>query len=166
MNDRTIVQHPNGYSGILMGKSTMMIYDKDDNLVLHTCFRTPNTETELYECLETMPQFIDIIASVEADRKTEPTAKLCRECDDYAGDGMYCAKNHIVYDFDTCKDEPQTNADQHTQHIESVEPTQTDCWSKEKHEKFYTFLWNIINPNEMQEYIEMFEQKDEPQEKE
>ena len=86
MNDRTIVQHPNGYSGILMGKSTMMIYDKDDNLVLHTCFRTPNTETELYECLETMPQFMDIIASVEADRKTEPRGcdadcnEDCAEC--------------------------------------------------------------------------------------
>ena len=35
----------------------------------------------------------------------EPQMKACRECDDYAGDGMYCAKNHIVYDFDTCKDE-------------------------------------------------------------
>ena len=32
-------------------------------------------------------------------------AKLCRECDDYAGDGMYCARNYIVCDFDTCKDE-------------------------------------------------------------
>ena len=72
MNDRTIVQHPNGYSGVLMGKSTMMIYDKDDNCILHTCFRTPNTEKELYEVLETMPRFIEILASVEADRKTEP----------------------------------------------------------------------------------------------
>lgn len=60
------------------------------------------------------------------------------------------------------KDEPQTNADQHVQHVgsvESVEPT----WTKEEHEAFYTFLWNVINPNEMQDYIEMFETKDEPQ---
>ena len=55
--------------------------------------------------------------------------------------------------------EPQTNADQHVQHVESVEPT----WTKEDHEAFYTFLWNVINPNEMQDYIEMFETKDEPQ---
>ena len=51
------------------------------------------------------------------DRKTEPTIskmeqvedepRLCRECEEYAGDGMYCASNHLVYDFDTCKDEPQ-----------------------------------------------------------
>ena len=72
MDDRTIVQHPNGYSGVLMGKSTMMIYDKDDNCVLHTCFRTPNTEKELYEILETMPRFIEILASVEAEQ-TEPS---------------------------------------------------------------------------------------------
>lgn len=60
------------------------------------------------------------------------------------------------------EDEPQTNADQHVQHVgsvESVEPT----WTKEEHEAFYTFLWNVINPNEMQDYIEMFETKDEPQ---
>ena len=82
MNDRTIVQHPNGYSGVLMGKSTMMIYDKDDNCVLHTCFRTPNTEKELYEVLETMPRFIEILASVEADRKTEPqTCETCKYAD-------------------------------------------------------------------------------------
>ena len=60
------------------------------------------------------------------------------------------------------KGEPQTNADQHVQHVgsvESVEPT----WTKEEHEAFYTFLWNVINPNEMQDYIEMFETKTEPQ---
>ena len=81
MNDRTIVQHPNGYSGVLMGKSTMMIYDKDDNCIVHTCFRTPNTEKELYEVLETMPRFIEILASVEADRKTEPTSSKMEQVD-------------------------------------------------------------------------------------
>ena len=37
-------------------------------------------------------------------RQTKP--KLCRECEEYAGNGMYCASNHLVYDFDTCKNEP------------------------------------------------------------
>ena len=37
-------------------------------------------------------------------RQTKP--KLCRECEEYAGDGMYCASNYLVYDFDTCKNEP------------------------------------------------------------
>lgn len=26
------------------------------------------------------------------------------EDEDYAGDGMYCAKNHLVYDFSLAKD--------------------------------------------------------------
>lgn len=30
--------------------------------------------------------------------------KSCRMCDDYAGDGMYCAKNYLVYDFSLAKD--------------------------------------------------------------
>ena len=198
----------------------------------------------------------------KADRKTEPSIDIirCKDCDNYAGEGMYCAWNVLTGDMgychharpkgstditaeqteptcskmeqvdkdinvlsktepqncDTCrhhfgkdyydieceakafgneckfepkdepqtitmvkdhgrkqalemidlyhklKDEPQTNADQHVQHVgsvESVEPT----WTKEEHEAFYTFLWNVINPNEMQDYIEMFETKDEPQ---
>lgn len=32
------------------------------------------------------------------------TNRLCQMCDDYAGDGMYCAKNHLVYDFSLAKD--------------------------------------------------------------
>ncbi len=46
----------------------------------------------------------------EWDSHYEPKdeVKLCRECEEYAGDGMYCASNYLVYDFDTCKDEPRT----------------------------------------------------------
>lgn len=36
------------------------------------------------------------------NKKEQPT--LCRECDDYAGDGMYCASNYIVYDFSTSRE--------------------------------------------------------------
>lgn len=47
-----------------------------------------------------------ILSRLLEDLGAEPqSGKLCRECDDYAGDGMYCARNYIVYDFDTCKDE-------------------------------------------------------------
>ena len=48
-------------------------------------------------------------------------------------------------------------------HYEPKTETQTDRWSEEEHKAFYTFLWNTINPNEMQDYIEMFEGKSEPQ---
>ena len=55
-------EHPNGYSGVLMGKSTMLIYDKDGHECLHTCSRTPQTKEELYEVLETMPRMMEIVA--------------------------------------------------------------------------------------------------------
>ena len=99
----------------------------------------------------------------KADRKTEPQ----RGCDaDCYEDCTECAKEWQDWKDQmwteaviASKDEPQINADQHVQHIGSVEPT----WTKEEHEAFYTFLWNVINPNEMQDYIGMFETKGEPQ---
>ena len=52
---------------------------------------------------------------LEEDQREVQTT-LCRECDDYAGDGMICASNYIVYDFsisaDNCEakqTEPQTD---------------------------------------------------------
>lgn len=33
----------------------------------------------------------------------DDTNNLCRYCDNYAGDGMYCAENHIVFDFSTAE---------------------------------------------------------------
>ena len=98
-------------------------------------------------CIDEHPIVADWLVEI-ADRKTEPTISKMEQVD----------KDINV----RSKDEPQTNADQHAQHIgsvESVEPT----WTKEEHEAFYTFLWNAINPNEMQDYIEMFETKDDPQ---
>ena len=137
MNDRTIVQHPNGYSGVLMGKSTMMIYDKDDNCIVHTCFRTPNTEKELYEVLETMPRFIEILASVEADRKTEPTSSKmeqvdkdinvrsktmrdCYNCKRYEAEGE-CIECHYEP-----KDEPHAEIPEYAEWKEPFEKM-TDC---------------------------------------
>lgn len=66
-------EHPNGYSGVLMGKSTMLIYDKDGHECLHTCSRTPQTKEELYEVLETMPRTMEIIA--REFRRTERSSE-------------------------------------------------------------------------------------------
>ena len=99
----------------------------------------------------------------EADgRKTEPTISKMEQVD----------KDINV----RSKDEPQTRTDEDGRvweyrngnwwalggHKPKNEP-QTDRWSEEEHKAFYTFLWNTINPNEMQDYIEMFEGKSEPQ---
>ena len=37
-----------------------------------------------------------------------PQTALCRECDDYAGDGMYCASNYLVRDFSTSAENCET----------------------------------------------------------
>lgn len=52
------ITHPNGYKGILYGRSSMVICDKNGKEVLHTGFRTINTEEELREELENFPKFL------------------------------------------------------------------------------------------------------------
>lgn len=80
-----------------------MTKEKAIYILRNTAFLAPS--------LEPIDEAIEM--ACEALRKTEqtePQAKLCRECDDYAGNGMYCASNHIVYDFSTSRGncEPQT----------------------------------------------------------
>lgn len=58
------VEHPNGYLGILYGKSSMSIYDEDGHEILHTGSRNVNTEAELYELLEGMPKFVGVMADI------------------------------------------------------------------------------------------------------
>ena len=52
------VRHPNGYSGILYGKSSLAIYDNHGIEVIHTGYRTINTEKELYDVLEKFPEIM------------------------------------------------------------------------------------------------------------
>lgn len=66
------VEHPNGYSGVLYGKRSMVIF-KDGKEVLHTGFRNKNIKTadDLYKVLEEQPKLMKIldekIAEIEAD---------------------------------------------------------------------------------------------------
>lgn len=50
------VEHPNGYSGILYGKRSMVIFYEGKE-VLHTGFRGIKTKEGLYKLLEQMPVF-------------------------------------------------------------------------------------------------------------
>lgn len=61
------VEHPNGYLGILYGESSMSIYDESGHEVLHTGNRNVNTEAELNELLEGMPDFVEIMADIVLD---------------------------------------------------------------------------------------------------
>lgn len=58
------VEHPNGYMGILYGKSSMSIYDKDGHECLHTGSRNLQTESELYELLEDLPRNMEMLAKI------------------------------------------------------------------------------------------------------
>ena len=55
------VEHPNGYSGVLYGESSMSI-SKDGKEVLHTGFRNKdiNSKEKLYEQLEKMPRLMEV----------------------------------------------------------------------------------------------------------
>lgn len=52
------VEHENGYTGIVYGKSSMSVY-KDNKEVLHTgsLIKPFTTEKEVYEYLEKLPSF-------------------------------------------------------------------------------------------------------------
>lgn len=65
------VEHPNGYMGILYGKSSMSIYDEDGHEILHSGSRNINTKAELYELLEGMPKFVEIMADIVIEEEVE-----------------------------------------------------------------------------------------------
>lgn len=52
--------HPNGYSSVLYGKSSMSIYFGGKE-VSHTGFRNVNTEAEVMELLEKIPELFAIM---------------------------------------------------------------------------------------------------------
>lgn len=50
---------PNGYSGVLYGKSSMSIYNPDGTESLHTGRRVINTYEELKERVDSYPEFAE-----------------------------------------------------------------------------------------------------------
>lgn len=54
----------NGYSGVLFGKSSMIIRGPDGKEILHTGSRTPNTLIELMDIVDTMPEFMKIMEAM------------------------------------------------------------------------------------------------------
>ena len=81
------------------------------------------------------------IVLVDTPQTTLQTT-LCRECDDYAGDGMYCASNYLVRDFSTsaenckanCIDKAKADIAERSSWSKTYEAMcepQTDCgWGK------------------------------------
>lgn len=52
---------PNGYTGILYGKSSFKILDEQGNMVFHTGFRAINTEAGLIEQVESFPELLELL---------------------------------------------------------------------------------------------------------
>ncbi len=52
----------NGYSGMLFGKSSMLIFDPAGKESLHTGTRSINTFEELKEAVDTYPELIGVLA--------------------------------------------------------------------------------------------------------
>lgn len=63
-----MVEHENGYYGVLYGKRQLAIF-KGNQEVLHAFNRAIDTAEELGEMLETMPEFLEMLE--EEDRETE-----------------------------------------------------------------------------------------------
>lgn len=60
MKESITYRHENGYSAVLYGESSMIVkYEEKE--VLHTGSRNVNTESEVMELLETMPDFVKIL---------------------------------------------------------------------------------------------------------
>lgn len=52
---------PNGYTGVLYGKSSFAIRNRDGKMVLHTGFRNIHTYAELVEQVEDYPKFREML---------------------------------------------------------------------------------------------------------
>lgn len=51
----------NGYTGVLYGKSSFVIYNSDGKEMMHTGFRKINTYEKLVEEVETFPEILEIL---------------------------------------------------------------------------------------------------------
>jgi len=51
----------NGYTGVMYGKSSFAVYDRDGVEVLHTSLRGFNSEFELRRQVDGFPEFIKLL---------------------------------------------------------------------------------------------------------
>ncbi len=61
MTDTIKYKSSNGYTGMLYGVSSFIIYDADDKECLHTGFRNINTYEELVKAVDNFPKFTEML---------------------------------------------------------------------------------------------------------
>lgn len=57
--------HPNGYTGLLYGKSSLVVQNSEGRDVFHTGFRNINTLDELKGWLDDFPQFVGLLERMD-----------------------------------------------------------------------------------------------------
>lgn len=71
-------RHKNGYSAVLYGKSSLIIY-YDGKEVIHTGFRNVNTKEEVMKFLENQPKFMKMLENFFEQEKETDTDKNKKE---------------------------------------------------------------------------------------
>ena len=71
MSKRIQYTSENGYTGILYGKSSLMIFDRKGHLSFHTGFRSINTYKELVKIVEEHPRLVKLIQGIPDDDDEE-----------------------------------------------------------------------------------------------
>lgn len=59
--DDVLYKSDNGYTGVLYGKKSYSIYNKEGKEIFHTGSRNINTFDELVESVEGFPQFLEFM---------------------------------------------------------------------------------------------------------
>ena len=84
----------------LLSQMFLIQFSKEEHEALAMAIDALNADRKTEPTISKMEQ---VDKDINVRCKDKPQTKLCRECDDYTGDGMYCASNHIVYDFSTSR---------------------------------------------------------------
>ena len=69
MSDTIKYTSPNGYTGVLYGKSSLAIYDCDGKMKLHTGFRSIHTYDELVTMVDKYPEFLEMLTKIKEDNE-------------------------------------------------------------------------------------------------
>ena len=65
MSDTIKYTSPNGYTGVLYGKSSLAIYKPDGTMSMHTGSRNINTYAELVKIVEEHPKFKEMLLNMK-----------------------------------------------------------------------------------------------------
>ena len=65
MTDTIKYTSDNGYTGVMYGKSSYAVFDRDGIEVMHTAFRNFNTYDELVENVEKYPKLMEMLGRAD-----------------------------------------------------------------------------------------------------